>query len=268
MDYKTDKYWLMMGDCIERMKEIPDESVNLVLCDPPFGTTRNKWDNIIEFKAMWESITRILKPNGAFVLFGAEPFSSNLRISNIRKFKYDWIWNKILKTGHLNSKIMPMGQHENISVFGCKGKVNYYPIMEEGKPEHSRGDKRKKGNMDSNNYGKQSVDFVDKTGNTKKYPSTLSINIQKVHPSKCIHTTQKPIKLMEYLIKTYTIEGDTVCDFCVGSGATTKASVNLNRYAIGIDNGFCEKEKSEHHTKSWIEIINETLLNSDGTIKD
>ena len=180
---------LHKGDCLEVMKGIPNGSIDAIITDPPYGTTACKWDSVIDFKLMWEQLNRIIKPNGAIVLFGSEPFSSALRMSNIKNYKYDWIWDKILKTGHLNSKIMPMSQHEIISIFG-NGKLNYYPIMEEGKPEHSRGNKRKKGNMNSDNYGKQKVDFIDKTGNVKKYPSTLSLGFQKVHPSKCVHSTQ------------------------------------------------------------------------------
>jgi site-specific DNA-methyltransferase (adenine-specific) len=216
------------------MKQIPDGSIDMVLCDLPYGTTQNKWDNIIPFDLMWEQLNRIVKPNKAILLFGSEPFSSFLRTSNIKFYKYDWVWNKILKTGHLNSKKMPMVQHEIISVFG-KGRIDYYPIMEDGIPEHARGDKRKKGNMDSDNYGKQRVDFIDKTGNTKKFPSSLSLVFQKPHPSKCVHPTQKPTELIEYLIKTYTNENETVLDFTMGSGTTGVACVNTNRKFIGIE---------------------------------
>jgi site-specific DNA-methyltransferase (adenine-specific) len=216
------------------MKDIPDKSIDAIICDLPYGTTQNKWDTIIPFDKLWEAYKRIIKDNGAIALFGAEPFSSMLRLSNIKNYKYDWIWNKVLKTGHLNSKIMPMSQHETISIFGYD-KINYYPIMEKGKPLHSMGDKRKKGNMDSDNYGKQNSDFNDKTGNTEKYPSSLSIVLQKVHPSKCLHPTEKPISLMEYLIKTYTNEGETVLDNTMGSGTTGVACVNTNRNFIGIE---------------------------------
>jgi site-specific DNA-methyltransferase (adenine-specific) len=225
-----------LGDCLELMPLIADKTIDMILCDLPYGTTQNKWDTIIPFDKLWEQYERVIKPSGAIVLFGSEPFSSYLRISNIKNFKYDWIWNKILKTGHLNSKIMPMGQHETISVFGYS-KINYYPIMKEGSPEHGRGDKRKKGNMDSDNYGKQSVDFIDRTGNTEKYPSSLSLVFQKPHPSKCIHPTEKPVPLFEYLIRTYTNEGETVLDNCIGSGTTAIACKNTNRNFIGMEKG-------------------------------
>jgi len=225
---------LILGNCLDVMRDIPDGSIDAVVCDLPFGTTQDKWDNVIPFELMWERLDRIVKPNAAIVLFGSEPFSSFLRCSNIKRYKYDWIWNKVLKTGHLNSKIMPMRQHEVISVFG-KGRINYYPIMEVGKPEHSRGNKRKKGNMDSDNYGKQSVDFVDKTGNTNKFPSSLSLTFQKVHPSKCNHPTEKPVELIEYLIKAYSKEEETILDMTIGSGTTMVACQNTNRNGIGIE---------------------------------
>jgi DNA modification methylase len=222
---------LRLGDCIEVMKTIEDNSIDAIITDPPYGTTQCKWDNPIPFNLMWEQLNRIIKPNGAIVLFGSEPFSSSLRMSNIKNFKYDWIWDKKLKTGHLNAKRMPMGRHEVISVFGTK--INYYPIMEEGKPQHSEGKKR--GDNNSEDYGKQSRNYKDKKGSTLKYPNTLSLEFQKVHPSKCVHSTQKPVELLEYLIKTYTKEGDTVLDFTVGSGTTLIACKNLNRKGIGIE---------------------------------
>lgn len=223
---------LILGDCLEEMKAIENKSIDAVICDLPYGTTKNKWDNIIPFVHIWDELNRIVKPNGAVVLFGSEPFSSYMRMSNIRDYKYDWIWNKILKTGHLNSKIMPMGQHEIISVFGRK-KINYYPIMKEGIAQHSEGSKR--GDNNSDDYGKQNRNYEDKKGNTLKYPSTLSLDFQKVHPSKCKHPTEKPIELMEYLIKTYTKENETVLDFTMGSGTTGVAAKNTNRSFIGIE---------------------------------
>lgn len=221
-------------DCIEMMQKLIKRGVKVdaIITDPPFGTTKNKWDNVIPFDEMWECLKSLRKENAPIVLFGTEPFSSHLRLSNMKEYKYDWIWNKILKTGHLNAKKVPMGQHEIISVFG-KGRVTYYPIMEEGRPQHSEGQGKR---THSKNYGKQKKGKDDsRAGNTLKYPSTLSLNFQKVHPSKCIHPTQKPIALLEYLIKTYTEEGDTVLDFTAGSGTTGCACRNLNRNFIGIE---------------------------------
>lgn len=222
---------LRKGDCLEVMKTIEDNSVDAIITDPPYGTTACKWDSVIDFDLMWEQLNRIIKPNGAIVLFGSEPFSSALRMSNIKNYKYDWIWDKKLKTGHLNAKRMPMGRHEVISVFGQR--INYYPIMEQGIPQHSEGSKR--GNNNSEDYGKQNRNYEDKKGNTLKYPSTLSLEFQKVHPSKCVHSTQKPVELLEYLIKTYTQESETVLDFTMGSGTTGVACKNTNRNFTGIE---------------------------------
>ena len=241
-----------LGDCLEIMQQFPDGIFDMILCDLPYGITQNKWDNIIPLDKLWEQYKRIIKANGAIVLFGSEPFSSMLRVSNIDNFKYDWVWNKILKTGHLNSKKMPMSQHEIISVFGYN-KINYYPIMEKGKPVHSRG--RKKGNMDSDNYGKQSLDFIDKTGNTEKYPSSLSLVFQKVHPSKCVHPTEKPVALFEYLIKTYTNKGELILDNCAGSGTLGEACYNTKRDYVMIEKEEkyfdCIKKREENFLKSF-----------------
>jgi site-specific DNA-methyltransferase (adenine-specific) len=240
---------LRKGDCLEIMKAIPSNSVESIITDPPYGTTQCKWDSVINFELMWEQLNRIIKPSGAIVLFGSEPFSSFLRCSNINNFKYDWIWDKKLKTGHLNAKKMPMGRHEVISVFGQR--INYYPIMEEGIAQHSEGSKR--GNNNSEDYGKQNRNYKDKKGNTLKYPSTLSLEFQKVHPSKCVHSTQKPVKLLEYLIKTYTQENETVLDFTMGSGTTGVACKNTNRDFIGI-------EMDEKYFNIANERINGTLF--------
>jgi len=241
---------LYKGDCLEVMDELIAKGVvvDAIITDPPYGTTACKWDSVIPFDKMWLRLNKLIKPNGAIVLFGSEPFSSFLRVSNIKNFKYDWVWNKQLKTGHLNAKIMPMGQHEVISVFSSGKRINYFPIMEEGKPQHSQGSKR--GCNHSENYGKQTFDYEDKKGNTLKYPSSLSIDIQKIHPSKCVHSTQKPISVKEYLIKTYTNEGELVLDFTMGSGTTGVACGNLNRDFIGIelDDGYFQiaKERMEN----------------------
>lgn len=219
-----------------------------IITDPPYGITANKFDIIIPFEQMWFKINKLRKNNIPIILFGNEPFSSALRLSNLKEYKYDWIWNKILKTGHLNAKIKPMLQHEIISVFG-KGKINYYPIMEEGKPQHGEGNRKR---IHSINYSKQNNNYKDKKGNTFKYPSTLSIKIQKVHPSKCIHPNQKPVLLLEYLIKTYTNKDDLILDFTAGSFTTAVACINTNRKFIGI-------ELDKKHYNNGINRIKEVL---------
>ena len=218
---------LYNGDCLELMKNIPDGSVDLVLTDPPYGTTACKWDTVIPFEPMWEQLNRIIKPNGAICLFGSEPFSSALRMSNIKNFKYDWIWNKKKGGNPLLSKIQPIKITENISVFG-KNKVNYYPIMTERDKPKRRGKNTGKKSETTNNV------WVENKTYTHLYPKNI-IEFSNASQKGKLHPTQKPIALLEYLIKTYTNEGETVLDFTMGSGSTGVACVNTNRRFIGIE---------------------------------
>jgi len=233
---------LMLGDCLERMKEIPDGSVDLILADPPYGTTACKWDSVIPFDAMWEQLNRIIKPNGAIVLFGSEPFSSALRMSNIKNYKYDLIWDKTFGRQPQLANIQPMKQHEIISIFEKKGKkVNYYPQKEKlEKPYFSSGAGNNSG---SNNHHKLGLKKIAKNY-THKTPTTL-LSYKPESNSNIFHPTQKPVALMEYLIRTYTHEGETVLDFVMGSGTTGVAAKNLNRKFIGIekDAGYFEIAK-------------------------
>ena len=216
---------LRLGDCLEVMKSIPDGSIDAIITDPPYGTTACKWDSVIDFELMWEQLNRIVKPNGAIVLFGSEPFSSALRMSNIKNYKYDWIWKKPKGTGHLNAKRMPMNDFENISVF-YKKQCTYNPQFTEGKPYKS-----KSGKSSFEGYGKDNRKGNDNNG--KRYPKRLlEFNVVE---RNTLHSTQKPILLMEYLIKTYTNENETVLDFTMGSGSTGVAAKNLNRSFIGIE---------------------------------
>ena len=221
---------LKQGDCLEVMKEIPSGSVDAIITDPPYGTTACKWDSVIPFEPMWEQLNRIIKPNGAIVLFGSEPFSSALRMSNIKNYKYDWVWNKDRPSGHLNAKKQPMRDIENISVF-YKKQCTYNPLMTIGKKSNSIGKAINDITCKNNSlYG----DFkrVNREGN-EKYPRQI-LKYSRPHPP--IHPTQKPVALMEYLIKTYTNENQTVLDFTMGSGTTGVAAKNLNRNFIGIEN--------------------------------
>jgi site-specific DNA-methyltransferase (adenine-specific) len=213
-------------DCLEGMKKIPNGSIDMILCDLPYGTTACKWDNIIPFEPLWEQYNRIIKDNGAIVLFGSEPFSSKLRLSNLKNYKYDWIWDKVKPSGHLNAKYMPLKQHEIISVF-CKGKCNYYPIMITQEPRISKNYIANKSDL----FGKekQVKKIVD-----KKYPKTILTVSNAIQKNK-LHPTEKSIKLLEYLIKTYTNENELVLDNCMGSGSTGVACVNTNRNFIGIE---------------------------------
>ena len=215
---------LYSGDCLELMKNIPDGSVDLVLTDPPYGTTACKWDSVIPFEPMWEQLNRIIKPNGAICLFGSEPFSSALRMSNIKNFKYDWIWEKEQGANFMLCKYQPYKVHEIVSVFS-KATHNYFPQMTEGKPYISG--KGTSGEITGNRPK------VQTKNDGKRYPRSIQrFNTEK---NKSTHPTQKPIALLEYLIKTYTNEGETVLDFTMGSGSCGVASVNTNRNFIGIE---------------------------------
>ena len=224
---------LYNADCLSILPSLADDSIDLILTDPPYGTTQCKWDSIIPFEPMWNELKRIIKDNGCIALFGSEPFSSALRMSNIKQFKYDWIWHKNLKTGFLNAKKIPMLNFELISIF-YKIQCKYFPIKElrttvkAGNKKHSTA---------TDNYGDYSKEFKDNQSNFI-YPSRLIENIKCVHNSsrnKVKHPTQKPVALLEYLIKTYTNENDTVLDFTMGSGSTGVAAKNLNREFIGIE---------------------------------
>ena len=227
-DVVTNEYSLLFGDCLERMKEIPDGSVDMILTDPPYGTTACKWDSIIPLEPMWEQLKRIIKPNGAIVLFGQEPFSSALRMSNIKQYKYDWIWDKKIPSGMCNAKIMPMKQSELISIF-INGKNFYYPIMEE-RPKPLKGGKIYGNSLSAGNGGLKSIDVKVYT---HKYPTTHLV-FDKIRKGS-LHPTQKPVPLLEYLIKTYTQYGETVLDFTMGSGSTGVACLNTNRKFLGVE---------------------------------
>lgn len=236
---------LLHGDCLELMKDIPDNSIDMVLTDPPYGTTACKWDAVIPFEPMWEQLKRITKDNGAICLFGQNPFTASLIMSNPSIYKYSWVWDKHIPRNFINAKIMPMNKHELISVFGC-GKINYYPIMEKrDKPVTVR------------NYStsKESVYKLNSDGSDKKTrtythknPSDIIIGCWEANRGK-VHPTQKPVALLEYLIKTYTLENETVLDFTMGSGSTGVAAKNLNRSFIGI-------EKDDDYFKIAYERIN------------
>ena len=232
---------LLHGDCLELMKSISDSSIDLCLTDPPYGTTACKWDSVIKFEPMWNELKRIVKDNGAICLFGTEPFSSHLRLSNLKMFKYDWIWNKVKPGAFAIAKYRPLQQHENISVF-CKTKHNYYPIMElRDKIKESRIYKSSDSASVKYNDGKNRK-------YTHRYPKTIR-TISNANQKGKIHPTQKPVALLEYLIKTYTLEKETVLDFTMGSGSTGVAAKNLNRKFVGIekDDKYFEIAKKRIH---------------------
>jgi len=220
------KISLIQGDCLDVMPTLEAGSVDLILTDPPYGTTQCKWDSVIPFAPMWEQLKRVIKPNGAIVLFGSEPFSSALRMSNIKNYKYDWVWDKVLVSGFQVAKYKPLVRHENIIVFG-KGRIKYYPEMK-------KRDKPIKGYATGSKSSP--IKYTDRKYRTYTHSHPQSIVVfQRPKRKGHVHPTQKPVALMEYLIKTYTNEGETVLDFTMGSGTTGVACKNLNRNFIGIE---------------------------------
>lgn len=229
---------VILGDCLEEMKHIEDKSIDMILCDLPYGTTRNKWDSVIPLEVLWEQYNRIIKDNGAIVLTAQTPFDKVLGMSNLKMLKYEWIWQKTEATGFLNAKKMPLKNHENILVF-YKKLPTYNPQMTKGKPYSY-----KKEGISSENYG-NSKGTEQIVNDGERYPLT----VQVFKKDKGLHPTQKPIALFEYLIKTYTNEGETVLDNCIGSGTTAVASINTGRNFIGIE--------QEHE---YVEISNTRIV--------
>jgi len=217
---------LIKGDCLIEMQKIANESIDCIICDLPYGITRSKIDALIPFDLMWKQLNRIIKNRGAIVLFGNEPFSSNLRMSNIKNYKHEWKWDKVIGSGFQIARYRPMLRSEDIIVFSSGGGVNYYPIM-------TKRDKPIKGYA-TNNSISNVLENSDKKVRTytHKNPTNI-IQYQKVKGT--IHPTQKPIALMEYLVKTYSNENETILDFTMGSGTTGVACKNLDRNFIGIE---------------------------------
>ena len=234
---------LIQGDCIEVMQNLIKQGVKVdaIITDPPYGTTACKWDSVIPFDKMWDCLNKLIKDNGAIVLFGSEPFSSRLRISNLKMYKYDWIWNKFKGGNPLLAKKQPIKITENISIFGKK--IKYYPIMVDRDTPKKRGSNKGKISEINNNA------FIENKTYYQYYPKNL-LNFSNANQKGKLHPTQKPVALMEYLVKTYTNEGETVLDFTMGSGSTGVACKNLNRKFIGI-------EKEEKYFEIAKERINE-----------
>lgn len=227
-------YNLIQGDCLKEMKSIQEKSIDMILCDLPYGVTaKNKWDVIIPFEKLWENYNRIIKDNGAIVLFGQDKFTAKLMLSNEKYHRYNWIWDKVLPSGFLNANRMPMKEHEDICVF-YKSLPKYNPQKTKGNPCHTKGKAVGKMNDDilsNDNY--RDFKVVETEGNMK-FPTSI-LHFQKPHPSVSVHPTQKPVDLLEYLIKTYTNENELVLDNCMGSGSTGVACLNTNRNFIGIE---------------------------------
>ena len=233
------KIELIQGDCLEKMKDIPDGSVDMILCDLPYGTTACKWDMVIPFDKLWEQYKKIIKPNGCIALFGSEPFSSHLRLSNLNWFKYDWVWKKNRHSNFLTAKYEPRRIYEHIHIFSEK-KTTYNPLMIELSEDTKKRNNRTR-NLRSDPKGGQ-YEGIKNATNTKNQTKGLPINIiefkleqNNQFKKQVFHPTQKPVKLLEYLITTYTNKNELVLDNTMGSGSTGLAAVNLGRKFIGIE---------------------------------
>lgn len=224
---KLDDVWLLHGDCLERMAEIPDGSVDMILTDPPYGTTACKWDSVIPLEAMWAHLKRVIKANGAIVMTAAQPFTTTLISSNMKMFKYCWVWEKTMATGGLLAKFRPMKAHEDIVVFGVTKKSTYNPERLPGSA-YTRPEGKKVGSVTGDAVGGYVT--VSKGGRNPR--SVLKIP----NPNRgSLHPTQKPVALMEYLVKTYTNPGEQVLDFAMGSGTTGVAAMQTGRRFVGIE---------------------------------
>ena len=221
---------LYQGDCLEIMDKLIEQGikVDVVITDPPYGTTACKWDTVIPLEEMWERLNKLIKPNGAIVLFGSEPFSSQLRCSNLKNYKYDWVWNKKLAGNGILAKKQPLKIHENVIVFNSK---IYIPQMTKGKLRKKMTNNPKISEIN----GGDGVKRATETFNDQYYPTSIQeFSMANLRRNR-LHPTQKPVDLLEYLIKTYTNKGEVVLDFTMGSGSTGVACVNTNRKFIGIE---------------------------------
>ena len=224
---------LFNGDCLEVMKQIPNESIDMICCDLPYGTTQNKDDIIIPFKPLWNEYERIIKENGCIALFAQGLFYVDLVNSNRKLFRYDLVWDKVLTSGFLNAKRMPLRQHEQIAIF-YKKLPTYNPQFTEGKPLHGKGKSYMNKELKNQNYGQFHATEDLRKGSTEKYPTSI-LRFPKPHPSVAKHRTEKSIECLEWLIKTYTNEGNIVLDNCMGAGSCGIACKNTNRDFIGIE---------------------------------
>ena len=230
-----EKEELYNDDCIEVMKNLPENYIDMVFCDLPYGTTQNSWDSMIAFDKLWENYDRIVKENGAIVLTSQQPFTSQLIMSNIKNFRYEWIWEKNKATGHLNAKRMPMKSHENICIFYKK-----LPMYNPQKTMDHKAYGAVKPNISPSTEQKRNYNHHFQPGNdgntTDRYPRTVQkFSVMNNDDPEKWHPTQKPVELIEYFIKTYSKKNDRVLDNCMGSGSTGIACANLNRKFVGIE---------------------------------
>lgn len=253
---------LRLGDCLEIMPDIPDKSIDMILCDLPYGTTSISWDKIIPFEPLWEQYERVIKDKAAIVLFSAQPFTTDLIMSNRKLFRYEIIWKKTMKSGFFNANKMPLRAHENILVF-YKKLPTYNPIKSKVDIKKSKiGRIRKQAEIRSKHYRQANgVDYVE---NGERFPTDViefsnwnGLMFGKYQNDATKHPTQKPVDLCEYLIHTYTNSGDVVLDNCMGAGTTGVACSNLGRYFIGIE---INSDYFEYAKKRINEVKNEITL--------
>lgn len=241
------------GDCLDLMQDIDDESVDLIVCDLPYQKTQNRWDVMIPPEKLWPLYERIIKPNGAIILFGQDTFTAKMMLSNEKLHRYNVIWDKELKNGFLNAKKMPLRQHEDIMVF-YKKTPTYNPQMVKGKKNHSKGKAVGRSSNDdtmlNRNYGEYTV---QENTSDLKYPASIW-TFPKPHPSVALHPTEKPVDLLRYIIRTYSNLGELVLDNCCGSGSTLVAAELEGRKWIGMDNGYCDKKDHQFTGKTWAEV--------------
>lgn len=284
MNY-LEKNTILKIDGIEGMNMIEPASVDLIFADLPYGCTNNPYDKIIPFEPMWEAIKRVRKPNAAIVLFGQGKFFIQMAASNIDEFRYDYTWNKVLKSGFLNAAVNPLRQHENLAVFYAQ-RPTYNPQFQKGKPLHSKGNP-KKSTFVNRNYDKFFLTDDSRAGETQKYPTSVLdypvsdkdidfyvenldydaqifevedfLEFRKVHPSAAIHQTEKPQELCDFIIKTYCNKGDTVLDFCCGSGSIPLSAARNGMYYYGFDIGVNTNPKSKYYNMDWAEITKKRI---------
>lgn len=240
------------------MQEIESESIDMIFCDLPYGVTaKNKWDSVISPNLLWDQYERIIKPNGAILLFGQDKFTAKMMLSNEKLHRYNIIWRKVLPSGFLNANKMPLREHEDIMVF-YKSQPTYNPQKVKGAPCHKKGKavgKMNDGFLNNQNYG----DFkIVETEGDMKFPTSIW-EFSKPHPSVAIHPTEKPIDLCRYAIRTYTNPGDLVLDNCCGAGSIPIAAKMEGRNYIGMDNGYCEKKNSKYDGWTWADISRDRI---------
>lgn len=239
------------------MREIANESIDMIFCDLPYGVTKNKWDSVIPPELLWAQYKRIIKPNGAILLFGQDKFTAKMMLSNEKLHRYNIIWRKVLKSGFLNANRMPLREHEDIMVF-YKSQPVYNPQMVKGQNNHSKGKAKGENAEDILNnrvYGAYKV--VETTGDMK-HPSSIW-EFPKSHPSVAISSTEKPIELCRYAIRTFTNPGAVVLDNCCGCGSIPIAAKLEGRHYIGMDNGICDNKKSKYFGMPWADVATQRL---------